>query len=56
MHECVKRAMASLELLMSEVVSPFSWVGRASAIPCRMFCGLRGLLAMMGDAVRSCSM
>ena len=43
MQECVKRAMASAELLMSDVESSFWWVGRASAMPCRTFCGLRGL-------------
>lgn len=47
MHEWAKRAMASAELLISEVISPFSWVGNASAMPCRMFCGLRGLFAML---------
>lgn len=46
MQECVKRAMASAELLMSDVESSFWWVGRASAMPCRTFCGLSGLLAM----------
>lgn len=46
MQECVKRAMASAELLMSDVESSFWWVGRASAMPCRTFCGLRGLAAM----------
>lgn len=47
MQAWVKRAMASAELLMSEVVSSLSWVGRASAMLCRMLCGLRGSPAMM---------
>lgn len=46
MQECVKSAMASAELLMSDVESSFWWVGRASAMPCRTFSGLRGLVAM----------
>lgn len=47
MHAWAKRAMASAELLISELVSSFSCVGRASAMPCRMLCGLRGLFAMV---------
>lgn len=47
MHAWVKRAMASAELLRSEVVSSLAWVGRASAMACRMRSGLRGLEAMV---------
>lgn len=47
MQACVKRAIASAELLMSDVVSSLSWVGRASAMLSRMLCGLRGSVAMV---------
>lgn len=39
--------MASAELLRSEVVSSLAWVGRASAMACRMRSGLRGSEAMV---------
>jgi len=44
MQAWVKRAMASSELLRSDVESSLSWVGRASAIRATMDAGLRGLL------------
>lgn len=47
MQACVKRAMASAELLMSEVVSSLLWRGSASAMVCRMLCGLRGSVPMV---------
>jgi len=46
MHACANKAMASYELLKSEPVSPFTWVGRASAMCLRMLSVLSGLFAM----------
>lgn len=54
MQAWANKAMASAELLRSDVVSPFSWSGRAAAMPCRMFCGLSGLLVMMAAYVEVC--
>jgi len=47
MHAWEKRAIASYELLRSEFVSPFAWVGSASAMCLRMLSLLRGLFVMM---------
>lgn len=47
MHECEKSAIASYELEMSEFVSSFAWVGRASAICFRILSVLSGSFAMV---------
>ena len=49
----MKRAIASYELLKSELVSPLTCVGRASAMWLRMLSVLRGLFAIVRVDLRS---
>ncbi len=48
----VKSATASKELLRSDDVSSFSWVGKASAMPCRMELAWSGFAMVAADEGR----